>query len=199
LTSRGKGAEPLVPRTPYPSAFGARPLSKEEVDHPTRSGPCGQLCWPPLGKSHGRQRALFTAATGHVSLTIDTWGLPGVWLRRANYRHQRGQRVVPAPCLGARWSDLVCAAHGASRGRRALRRSSASLALQVSEPRIRPGWGEPVSRSRRMGAGWWSRASHTLVQRLLCSKLGLENSANCLPTASSPISRRHASISDLNA
>ena len=34
---------------------------------------CGHLCWPPLGRSHGRQRALLTADTGHVSLTINSF------------------------------------------------------------------------------------------------------------------------------
>jgi hypothetical protein len=37
--------------------------------------------WPPLGRSHGRQRALFTAATGHVSLTVDRGIYFGVDLR----------------------------------------------------------------------------------------------------------------------
>jgi hypothetical protein len=57
-----------APSIPAPSASE---INQKEVINRTRSGPCGQLCWPPLGRSHDRQRALFTAATGHVSLTVD--------------------------------------------------------------------------------------------------------------------------------
>ncbi len=42
---RGKGAEPLIPRTPYPSAFGARP--SEEGRSPDTTSDLASFAGPP--------------------------------------------------------------------------------------------------------------------------------------------------------
>jgi hypothetical protein len=46
-----------------------------EVDQNSHSLPMQpwQVCWPPPGRSRGRQRALFTAAAGHVSAHRQIW------------------------------------------------------------------------------------------------------------------------------
>jgi len=67
LTSRGKGAEPLVPRTPYPSAYGARNYQKEVINRNKKwtlwaalLAATGQLSWPSAGAFHGRHWARLT-------------------------------------------------------------------------------------------------------------------------------------------
>lgn len=71
LTPTGKGAKPLSP-DPYPRCLRHPEISKKEVNTGQEHEIFGQLCWPPLGRSHDRQRAPFEAATGQVAMAVDT-------------------------------------------------------------------------------------------------------------------------------
>ena len=62
----------MTPAPPIPAPSGARNHQKQEVIDPNKKRTLGQFCWPPLGKSHGRQRAVLTAAAGQILMTIDS-------------------------------------------------------------------------------------------------------------------------------
>ena len=85
---RGKGAEPLVPRTPYPSAFGARP-SKTQVDHPLRTLDLARFCWPPNQAVRGRpQKPSLCTLTDNPSPTSPPADDAVLKQRRQNHHSQ---------------------------------------------------------------------------------------------------------------
>src|SRR6266542_3379841 len=66
------GGAPFAPN-PLPQVPSAPRILKLEVNHrKQKRGFRGRLCWPSPGTSPGRQRAVYTTATGRVPMTVDT-------------------------------------------------------------------------------------------------------------------------------
>jgi len=94
----------MTPAPPIPAPSGARNHQKQEVIDPNKKRTLGQFCWPPLGKSHGRQRAVLTAAAGQILMTIDTPPAEPCWFGGIVFAivllwRMVRQRQVPDPTL----------------------------------------------------------------------------------------------------